>query len=238
MDLFEILFVALFILFPIMEQVLKRKRTPGPPGDEEAPDRPDEVGRSDGSEGRGRDSALPPGREPGKASDMVPADLWAVLTGERSSTAGSAPTSGVEQAGAEKPRQEPGQESRGREEWVPDEVAWSPAPARSRRSGSSAPWSIDDDSVLEKPAPAPVSLEHYGPEAYSLERLDQEAVSLERPVPSAEARHRQFHALVDRPPTRRRARRSSLGRALRSPGSLRHAFVLTEVLGPPKGLND
>ena len=83
MDLFEILFVALFILFPIMEQVLKRKRTPGPPGDEEAPDRPDEVGRSDGSEGRGRDSALPPGREPGKASDMVPADLWAVLTGER-----------------------------------------------------------------------------------------------------------------------------------------------------------
>jgi len=221
-DLFEILFVVLFILFPIMEQVLKRKRSPGPPGDEA--DGQDGAGDFEASQGLERE---PPARESGKASDMVPDDLWAVLTGEQRPPQGPEAPGRTRETSADDPE--------------PVETPWSsPTPERGhrRRGGASAPWSIDDDEVLDEPAPAPVSLEQYGPEAYTLERLDYEAESLERPVPSAEARHRDFHELVDRPEVRRPSRRGPLSRALRSPGGLRQAFVLNEVLGPPKGLDD
>lgn len=221
MGIFEILFIALFILFPILEKVLTRRRTggeaPGPeePGPEPMGARPGEV--SPGSSER----------DPGRAADMVPDDLWAVLTGE------------------ERPRDdvrvehEPATEPAGRS---PDEHASEPTdepmppegPARWEEAWtprSEPRWRMDDVEAT----PAPASLEHHAPEAYSLETFEREPVSLERPLESPDVRHRRFHESIASPPSRR-TRRSPIGRALRSTESLRHAFVLSEVLGAPKGL--
>lgn len=212
MDLFQILIIAAFILFPIMEQVLKRRRSPGPeePGPDAMETHPGEV------------DPRPSEREPVKAAEMVPDDLWAILTGEQR------PTEGVETADEREPappRPEPAPDT-APERW---EEAWMPLPEPR--------WRLEEETPAEPPVRA--APERYGPEAYSLETLDERAVSLEKPLESATVRHRQFHEGLDdldRRSSRRRRRRSQLGRALRSPQSLRQAIVLTEVLGTPKGL--
>lgn len=205
MDLFEILFIALFLLFPILEQVLRKNR--GEPDSEEPdPGAPQE---------HGEPGQQAPERKPVKAAEMVPDDLWAVLTGEQR------PAEGVG--------------------WEEEEVegqfgdSWSEEPDEARRVPEPvATPEVDSDWD----APAPGSREYRGPEAYSLERLDQEAVSLESPLQSSEARHRRFHEIIDAQPVRRRTRRSAVGRAIRTPAGIRQAFVLSEVLGTPKGLED
>ncbi|MGK7310887.1 MAG: hypothetical protein ACN0LA_01485 [Candidatus Longimicrobiales bacterium M2_2A_002] len=207
MDLFEILFIALFILFPVLEGILKqRKKGKGQrPGAEQGPE-------SAGSEAREEEVRA--------ASDMVPDDLWELMTGERRqpgsepvgeaepeapwSTAGKAGTG----AGAAGTASEPASE--------PD--AWEPEPWMDQTASS----------------PEPESLEYEGPEAYSLETPAPAPV--ERRVPSAEARHRAFHGFIDEPRPSRRRRRSSLGKALHRPEGLRQAVLLKEVLGKPKGL--
>ena len=199
MDLFELLFIALFILFPILEQVFRKKREEG--GEAPGPDElePGADGREPASlEGR------PPWetesqRESEPAAGMVPDDLWAILTGEA-----PAPSR-------------------------------TPAPTRTEES----PWSDPEsdgsyDDVGAAPDPVPAGL----PEAYSLEPVDIEAVSLEADVPTSEARHRRFHEIIDREPPAVPRRRSAVGRALRSPAGVRQAFVMSEVLGRPKGLED
>lgn len=194
MELFEILFIAIFILFPILEQVLKRRGSPE--GEETGPmamePPPDEI------------DAPSADREPVQASEMVPDDLWAVLTGEQRPSRPEGVR--VEEDARLENVEEP--------EEVPEEVS---------------DWSL---------APDPE-------EAYSLERLDYEPAAhepvpyepVERTVPSSEARHRAFHEKVDRPVPRRRRRRSTVGRALGNPETLRHAVILNEVLGTPKGLD-
>lgn len=216
MELFEILLILAFILFPIMEQVLKRRNgssdevEPGPM-ERDAP--PGEV------EARSED------RTPVQAEEMVPDDLWAILTGEK------------------RPDRE--MEERREEEAAASSSTWSmdseeasiPEYVEDTRGKPGAwrdeaePW--PEDNVV----PTPVSAEYGGPEAYSLERLDYEPVSLETPIASPERRPLRLHATVERPGPRRRAGRSELGRALANPRSLRQAFVLAEVLGPPKGLH-
>lgn len=212
MDLFEILFILLFILFPILEQVLRRRK-----GQVEEPETGDEdAGVRDA--GTTRSEA-----EPSSAADMVPDDLWAVLTGEDRSREEDAVAVKTEAPWSE-PAEEPAKEREEPRLWERDERSWEP----DRPPPPVAKGEIGD----------PVSLEYEGPEAYSLERTDFEAVSLEQPLPSPEERHRAFHALIDRPPQRRRRHRSAVGRALRDPERLRNAFVLAEVLGPPRGLTD
>ena len=225
MDLFELLFIALFVLFPIMEQVLKRKKGSGPeePGPDPMETREGEV------------SPRSEDRKPVKAADMVPDDLWAVLPGEQRppTTAGEAPKApeGVgSEGGAGEPevpwrseRKDPVEPTESETEETPRwEDAWTPRPDPA--------WSAEEEGR----APAPVSLEYVGPEAYSLEELDYEPVK--RTVPSPEARHRRFHERIESAPTPKRARKSATGRALSRPGTLRQAFILTEVLGTPRGL--
>lgn len=198
MDLFEILFIALVILFPILEQVFRKNR--GADGEGEGPEvtGPEAVGPERAESDLREVSPASQERRPVKAADMVPDDLWAVLTGEQ------------------RPTQEAG--------WEEEEVHF-----------GGSPWREDTTRGYDaEDAAAPVEL----PEAYSLERLDIEAVSLEEPLPSPEVRHRQFHELVDQPAVRRKRQRSAVNRALRSSGGARRAFVLSEVLGPPKGLEN
>jgi hypothetical protein len=196
LELFEILFLALFILFPIVEQLLRRSRG----GDAEEPG-PDPMEAPPGE-------IDPPSseREPIQASEMVPDDLWAILTGER------------------RPEAEEGAAEEGHFEEAGD--AWE---AVDFPEEAEAPW------VNAEPAR---STEGYDAEASSLDSVDPEPAYFERPLPpSPEERHRRFHAKYDRPePPPRRRRRSTIGRALGDPDSLRQAFVLNEVLGTPKGL--
>lgn len=203
MSLFELLFIAAFILLPIMEGVLKQRRKrqgqsgagntgPGRPG----PDR-------DGSEARTRQE------EPQSAAEMLPDDLWELMTGERR-------RSGRRQ-----------QES-GDSPWsMEPDVATDTAEAD---AGPEEPWVMDDEAQV----PEPVSAEYTGPEAYSLETPAPPPV--ERTVPTAAARHRAFHELIDREQRPARRHLSPLMRALRRPAGLRQAVLLKEILGPPKGL--
>jgi hypothetical protein len=206
-DLFEILFIAFFILIPVLEGIMKkrRKQSGAPP-------------RADTDDARG------PAEEPASAADMVPDDLWQVLTGER--------------------------RDRGRSEPVePTGTPWSSEPERAETAESvtesvavetgdwrSEPWVVDEEAEI----PEPVSLEYRGPEAYSLEEAAPPPESLERPLPSARARHDAFHERLDRDQrarrTRPRPRSSALIRALRRPDGLRQAVLMKEILGPPRGL--
>lgn len=212
MELFEILFIAMFILFPILEQVLKRRRGP----DEEEPGPvpmeppPDEI------------DAPSSDREPVQASEMVPDDLWAVLTGE----------------------QRPGRPDDVPVETEQDEE-WSTFEGFGERAHRERIERVEEPEEARTAAGSDWSAAPDPEEAYSLERLDYEPVPyepvpyepLERAVPSAEARHRAFHEKVDRPVPTRPRRRSTVGRALGRPETLRHAIILNEVLGPPKGLD-
>ncbi|MEJ2187022.1 MAG: hypothetical protein P8Z36_13985 [Gemmatimonadota bacterium] len=71
------------------------------------------------------------------------------------------------------------------------------------------------------------------------ERSDNlpEAVSLEQPVRYDDARERAFHReLAHLPPPARAHRRRPLPYGLGHDSEVRRAFILKEILGPPKGL--
>ncbi len=195
MDLFTILLFAAFILLPILEQVAKRRQQQGPPGS----GRPG-AGRPDASQ-----SSSSTREEPRSAAEMLPDDLWELMTGERRS-------SGGEQA-----------ESGGSPWSVDPGVATETAEAEDR---AGEPWVMDDEA---QPA-----AEYTGPEAYSLETPAPAPV--ERKVPTAAARHRAFHEMIERKPPAHKRRLSPLMTALRNPDGLRQAVLLKEILGPPKGL--
>lgn len=212
MELFEILFIAMFILFPILEQVLKRRggpdeEEPGPVAMEPPP---------------GEIDAPAEEREPVQASEMVPDDLWAVLTGE----------------------QRPGRPGEVHVEAEQDEE-WATSEGFGERAHRESIETVEEPEEARTAAGSDWSSAPDPEEAYSLERLDYAPVpyepvayeALERTVPSTEARHRTFHEKVDRPVPPRPRRRSTVGRALGRPETLRHAIILTEVLGPPKGLD-
>ena len=207
MDLFELLLIAVFVLFPILDQLFKRGRKGGQLPESKLP----------GEEGRV--DPAPDEREPVSAADMVPDDLWAVLTGERRERGGVATRP--------EPRTGPA-----------EPVPWSIDAEEMREEpiGEPAPSWWNEEPEEQQPGLEPVSLEYEGPEAYSLERVDFRPESLEKPIPEPEARHRAFHEIIDRPGRRRRREPSALVRALRRPEGIRQAVVLKEVLGPPKGL--
>lgn len=209
MDLFELLFIALFILFPVLEGILKqRKKGKGPqPGPDESLE---------------PDQAEPREEEVRAASDMVPDDLWELMTGE-----------------SREPGGEPAGEPEADAPWSTAEEAGSGAGAAGTTTeGATEPdlWEPEpwmDDSAASR-EPESLEMAYDGLEAYSLETPAPEPI--ERRVPSAEARHRAFHELIDGPRPTGRQRRSPLVKALHSPDGLRQAVLLKEVLGPPKGL--
>lgn len=125
------------------------------------------------------------------AEDLIPAELWEVLTGERR----------------------------------PAPVAWEP---------------YEEAEDAEEELPEAVSLETTQEEAFSLERpVNREiprVVSMEEDLPSPAARHAAFHARIDAAAAPRRTPRSRP--ILGGPEALRRSIVLSEVLGPPKALEE
>lgn len=216
MELFEILFIALFILFPILEQVLKRKKGGG--GQLPESKLPEEEGRVDPRSSE---------REPVSASDMVPDDLWAVLTGEQR------PRSGGVERGEQGEGEEPA--------WEEEEPAspWSREPESSEVEWEEPErsWARDlEEAAPEAPSADPVWVGYESPPDYPRGPMSSNVVSLEQPLEAPDVRHRRFHARLDEAPVERRRGRSALGRMLSRPQSLRQAFVLKEVLGSAKGL--
>jgi hypothetical protein len=196
-DLGILLFILLFFVVPLLETLFGKRRGAGQPpqprpGHRQPRGRPDQ-----GDAGPG-----PAEARSGQASEMLPDDLWELLTGERRSRGTPVPPKGGEDA------EEPA--------WASGTpVAVEPEPE---------PWvppSYDDD-----PIPEPVSLEYQGPEAYSLEK----------PLPSPEVRHARFHERLEAEPSPAPRVRSGIARRLGRSGALRDAVILSEVLGPPRGL--
>lgn len=204
MDLFEVLIIAFFILLPILEGIAKQRR------------KSQGQGRGTGTTTPGR-RPEPERQEPRSAAEMLPDDLWGLITGQT--------------------REPPRPVARDAE--APWSESPEPSSMRTAESGTATsggwepePW-MDAEETVEEPA----SLEYQGPEAYSLETPAPPPRSLETPLPSPEARHRAFHAKLDKPRNRRKRTDSPLMQALRRPDGLRQAVLLKEILGPPRGLD-
>lgn len=202
--------ILLFIAFAIASVLEKAGKKPGGP---EGGNRP-RPGQRPGQP-RQRQQRLPPpaSRLPpasGRADEMIPEDFWRELTGQ-----------------ARVPRAPPP---------VPVPV---PEPDLSSWDEGAAPEvaaARDEEDV----APETFSLEEYRREVVLHE--PPVVVSLETPPLPSGRRHAAFHARRDElpapptvtPPALPAA--GSLVARLRRPGGARDAFVLTAVLGRPKGL--
>lgn len=219
MGAFEILLLLFFFGIPLLEGILRKKQPPPGGGQPPRPgqsghlprDRTPEAGPAQRPETQARG-----GTSPGdSASEMVPDELWELLTGQRRDTG--------------TPTMEPG-EAEGAERWRETEEAIEQAEIGGDPVSERWEPAIDEFEPVEaKYEREPETLEYVGPEAYTLEL----------PLKSEAVRHREFHDTLDAlppPPGSRRRRGTRLQEALRSSGGLRQAMLLREVLGPPKGL--
>lgn len=228
MDVFELFILFLFIGLPLLEGLLRRGKGKGDDGDESAPQRSRRTERSrvpDRTDAGDEASWEAEPREParaGSASDMVPDDLWEVLTGERRDTGDRRATE------------------------------WEDGAGSSESAGSGEAWSGEtvavEDGVGEMAGSdwldAELDRDGYG-QYESLETELPTIVSLEQPLQDPEVRHQDFHEKMDslieatsigsRPAP---DRAGPLRRALGTGAGLRKAVLLSEVLGPPVSLRD
>ncbi|MBI4546078.1 MAG: hypothetical protein HY703_12840 [Gemmatimonadetes bacterium] len=237
-DLFAILiFVFIFVIGPLLQSRARKKKSRAQP-----PQRPRTIERAPGprpaeweadeadaetpgwvpapaAPGPSPETARPYGRAarggqpPPAAADMIPDELWELLTGERRRpTPAPTPTGPGRLESAESP------EEAEAEEWGID--------AEEVPAGEEVAEEVlreEAQSLEEIPAPAQPVI-----------------VSLEELAPPAQ-RHAAFHSRLDQsaPLTLApRPRPSARRRILRSGGrdDLRRAILLREVLGPPKAL--
>jgi hypothetical protein len=224
MELFEILFILFFILIPIFEG-LRKSRQRRSPGEAEAPERPARTGGDPYDRPPG---PPPPRSEPeldtSEAADMLPDDLWEVLTGER------------------RTRTEP-VEARTDDEYEDQEeyTTWRDVPAwEPEREPEEAFQAEAEAHEEERFEPAPW-LEDDGMPAWQDTAPPAEAMARAAQAPMPEAPSHQLGSLgslgdaigtVSAP-----RRRSPLMTSLRSTQGLRQAVLLREILGPPKGLD-
>lgn len=201
MDFFDLL-IILFILVPVLEGLFGKK----------AREKRRQQGPQPGQSPQASDAETPsPARS---AGEMVPDDLWELLTGERrSTTTQPVPT---QEWGTEEEQDEYAIEA-----WEPDEAS----------TPEYAGYEPD-----EEPAAAPPARWQVDEEAAPLEttRLP-EARSLETPVAPEPVRHAAFHRrLRGLPPPARTRRPVARDLELDDAADLRRAVILREVLGPPK----
>jgi hypothetical protein len=209
-ELFEILFILFFIMIPVLEGLRKgRQRRDSP--DIEAPGRAQQRPPVPAP-------GLPrypqqPADEPDEAAEMIPDDLWEILTGERRERT---PASGTppEEVAVEVDVEE-------NEPW-PDEPIWEPE---------------EDPRFQERFDPTPWRGGHGGPEEAPVPFQPEEALIVpEERIPRASRPPRiSLRTVVEAPPAQRTV--SPLMESLKHPEGLRQAVLLKEILGPPKGLD-
>jgi hypothetical protein len=244
-----VLFFIFFVL-PILERVLKGSGKQEPPPDQR-PRQDDQLGAGGvrtlrSEQGGGVESAQAGARgpvggaspdepwsdEPSDASDMIPDDLWEILTGERRQRPAAGPPTPPPEAGlpygsSGEEQEEPG--------WYTyeDEPEVSPAPAAGSdrwHTGHSAEGRRvesareDHERGVHSADRAPVH------EAPPLHVFDVAS------VPTDRARHAAFHRRFDEVKSEPPARRPERLFHLRSRDELRRAIIMKEILGRPKGL--
>lgn len=213
------LIVILFIALPILQGVFGKKQREEQRRRMEQRRR--EQGQASSSSGRQKQDRRPAE----SAADLVPDDLWELLTGERRQPARvPIPTREWDVEVEEVAVSEAPVATRPEPDWdaIPEPAPYEPVSETQEESGH--PWRLSDEPTPMVPR---------------RERSDNlpEAVSLEQPVPSDAVREREFHEeLAHLPPPARGHRRRRLPYGLGHDHEVRRAFILTEILGPPKGL--
>jgi hypothetical protein len=253
-----LIFIIIIILAPLIEKLLKagRQQPPPPPGSRQQqrmppPQRPrPELQRR-----------APAGdREEGESSaaDMVPDDLWAILTGQQRprpepprEVAGPAaeegrrvPTTSSRPAPAPMPtarRPAPaGKRPRPRQESAPG-TGLPPAPKRPSPAGYDMRGELppDEEASFRRTPPQ----EQFPVEGYVREipvHRPPEVVSLEELVIDDAKRHESFHERLAALPGAARVRRRprhALAERFRAQDEIRRAIIMSEVLGRPRGLD-
>lgn len=234
MDLFFLLIIVIFIVGPIIEKAMRGGAARPPqqgqplPGQRPPPRRVQQ---------RHPQIPVPESREEGgaqeDATDILPSDLWEMLTGQRPSSTGGmrtgpAPTPARPAPQRPPPRSRPG--STPQTEWEQSRIeSATPPPATLRDDRAEADALIRERNRVEV-------------ERRTLHRGRMETVSLETAVPAQRVRHEAFHkrldakargdvAIVDKP-AGARLRMDHLDRS-----DLQRAVLLKEILGAPKGLD-
>lgn len=207
-DIFPILLFVFFFLIPLLEGLKKKKQQPPPPSQQQR--------RMPPVTSRTEEVTTRP-REQESAASMVPNDLWEILTGQKRPPVLTTPP---EQVPAEKPRPS----------W---DVVYDPEldneEEETETTAEPVPW--DDVYVEERRKPRErISLETLEP------RPEPVIISLEENVPTVAQRHAAFHekvaAQAEPVPAARPKRRIEL----RNRSEIQRAFLMMEILGPPKGL--
>jgi hypothetical protein len=210
-DLFPLLMILIFVLGPIIEGLKRKNRQPPPPPPQRRVPPPSSPPQRSRTEELNRGS-----RTEENASTMVPDDLWEILTGQKRMPAPTAPP---------------------------------PTPQSERRSG----WDIGYDAELEEDEELEeervvfedvnVETRRSRVEAQSLETIGRHpepvVISLEENIPSTAQRHADFHQRINAaPPVVEVAPRRKPLFDLHNRSELQRAFLLQEVFGKPKGLED
>jgi hypothetical protein len=233
-DLFFLLIIVIFIIGPIIEKAMKGGAAQRPqqgqplPGQRPPPRRVQQrfpqIPAPEPVEGGGAHE---------DATDILPADLWEMLTGQRPSSTGpmrTGPAPTPERPAPERPPPERVGRLTRTTDWEQSRAASAtPPPEKLRDDRAEADALIRERSRVEA-------------ERRALHRGPPEIVSLETPVASQRVRHEAFHkrldakgggetAKVDKP-AGARLRMDHLAMS-----ELQRAVLLREILGKPKALD-
>jgi len=207
--------MVLIILFaPVIEKILRAGRKPpeGPPAQRVPPPKqwPPIGARLPAPYERPQSSNRPEvGR--GDASDMLPDDLWELVTGEKRPRVTTAESRQLP------PHRHPAESTHSYDEEALDEESYATREQQPSREAS-LPTRVSTPYV---PVHAPPVV-----------------VSLEDNIPTDAQRHVQFHERLSHlaPAAQMRVEVVPLSAVLASNAALRQAFIMAEVFGKPKGL--
>lgn len=233
-DLFPIL-VVLFLLAPFLEKLLKAGRQAGQPPQPPQQRRTRPAERQRLPDGRTTTTSQPAeAQEARDASDLLPAELWEILTGQKRQERQPQPES-QERPELEAERR-PAPVKTGRKTMAERraEVERKRAQRMAAKRGEAA---SDEDTAVadlmrrrDREQAIRRSYDHTAPKI----------VSLETEPASEQVRHAAFHEKLDRlprAPRRRQTATRSLDLDIADTASLQRAMLIQEVLGRPKGLD-
>ena len=229
-----ILIIIVFIVAPLIERLLKagKQNQQQPPPQQRMPQRPrqrlpheqqpeewapEHEQQAGGYRAESRDDA---------AAEMLPDDLWEILTGERrppQRPAPRPPPAGSPREGDYSLEAGPSLE----EHSVEDEGLFQAPPRETQSSGE---WSMEPETLEVVLPPEP----YIRPNPV---RLVPKVVSLEEIDFDYDLRHDEFHDKLDSLGGPARVKRPALSPyRFRSNDDLRRSIVMAEILGTPRGL--
>lgn len=219
----SLILILLFIVAPLIEKLLKAgKNEPDdqPPRPRAPRDLPGQAPRPTPRVELPRERVEPRQRAPENAADILPNDLWEILTGQK-------PAPAPRRVPMPEPEPEP-EEVGGFEIVTEDGGSWDDDVATEEIGASADVRSVETATAREIPVLY---------ERPIVERELPKVVSMEALTIDPKKRHDEFHRKVDRLAARDAAAERSPRTALfASTDEVRRGIIVAEVLGPPKGL--